>query len=285
MVFEWDIVPGKHEGMRGLTAVPAEPGGTAEVLLGTLEGQGYVMRIDPANNHAASVEFDYKGFFTNLWGSLGGAATLAAYNDMTSVVDPRDGKPLQLIGLWVNHPSNDVPPHNGSYYLIRHPDGRYEWARVFDHNNPVPSGDNLRATRCMAVSPFPEDGGRVVYFGGYDAGGAPMKHNTAWIYRGEMPAIELPATPCSDAVGIELLGSNIWLLTLGTTATNCYQLEECADPVQPEWEPVLHRITGTGWPYPTVWTNAPGRNLGVCALQQDGALIPAVWRLNPKKSS
>lgn len=142
--------------------------------------------------HAVTVEFDYKAFFTNLWGALGGAATLSAYNDMTPVVDPRSGRPMHLIGLWVNHPDRQKPPFNGAYYLVRHGDGRYEWARVFDYASPVPEGQQLRACRCIAESPFPEEKGRVFYFGGYDAGGAGPKHNTGWLYRGTVRGVELP---------------------------------------------------------------------------------------------
>lgn len=108
------------------------------------------------------------------------------------MVDPRDGKQLLLIGLWVNHPHDTTPPFNGSYYLVRHPDGRYEWARIFDYEHPLPEGDELKAARCIAPSPFSGEAGRVFYFGGYDAGGRLRKHNTAWIYRGEMPSIPLP---------------------------------------------------------------------------------------------
>lgn len=256
-VYEWPTVPGKGDGLRGLTAVPAAPGSTNQVLLGGLEGPGHIIRIDPDDDHSVSVEFDYKSFFTNLWGSLGGAATLSAYNDMTAVADPRDGKPLHLIGLWVNHPADTTPPHNGSYYLVRHPDARYEWGRLFDYSHPVPDGKELKGMRCIVASPFAEEQGRVFYFGGYDAGGAALKHNTAWIYRGELPAIELPL-PAGDAPPLDLarIGSNTWLLTIGTTSTNDYHLEESADLVT--WTNEAHRITGTGRPYPTVWISDPG---------------------------
>lgn len=191
-VCEWDTVRNKHTGLRGLTAVPASPGSSREVLIAGLEATGQILRIDPAAAHAVTVEFDYKAFFTNLWGGLGGAATLSAYNDMTPVVDPRSGRTLHLIGLWVNHPDRQKPPFNGAYYLVRHGDGRYEWARVFDYASPVPKGQQLKACRCIAESPFPEEKARVFYFGGYDAGGASSKHDTAWIYRGAIRGVELP---------------------------------------------------------------------------------------------
>ena len=68
-------------------------------------------------------------------------------------------------------------------YCIRHAEGAritYELAEITDPREP-----QLVATRTIAVSPFPEDQGRVLYFGGYDCNGVPS-HNTAWIYRGEL---------------------------------------------------------------------------------------------------
>jgi acetyl esterase/lipase len=252
-VYEWPVVAGKGEGLRGLTAVPAAPGSTDQVLIGGLEGPGQIIRIDPGHGHAVTVEFDYRSFFTNLWGALGGAATISAYNDMTPVTDSRDGKPLHLIGLWVNHPQDTTPPHNGSYYLVRHPDARYEWARVFDETQPVPAGNELKATRCIVGSPFPTEGGRVFYFCGYDAGGANTRHNTAWIYRAELPAIELmPLTGYRPEVQIEPIGESTWTVTLMTRATGFHQLEDSANLTQ--WVDHTSRITGTGWPYLTVWT-------------------------------
>ncbi len=52
---------------------------------------------------------------------------------------------------------------------------------------PIPPGSGLQGLRTIAPSPFPDEGGRVWYFGGKDAGGTqPRFHNTAWIYRGEL---------------------------------------------------------------------------------------------------
>jgi len=52
---------------------------------------------------------------------------------------------------------------------------------------------NLRSGRTVSVSPFPEERGRVVYFGGFDAAQGPHR-DTAWIYRGTLPdtAQEMP---------------------------------------------------------------------------------------------
>ena len=69
-------------------------------------------------------------------------------------------------------------------YCIRHAQGAditYEVAEITDPREP-----QLVSTRSIVVSPFPEDQGRVLYFAGYDCHGVPS-HNTAWIYRGELP--------------------------------------------------------------------------------------------------
>jgi hypothetical protein len=44
----------------------------------------------------------------------------------------------------------------------------------------------LVATRSIASSPFPNEGG-TLYFAGYDANKAPA-HNTAWIFRASLAA-------------------------------------------------------------------------------------------------
>ena len=44
------------------------------------------------------------------------------------------------------------------------------------------------AVREILVSPFPEDRGRVFFFGGHDANNVD-KHNTAWVYRGLLPGL------------------------------------------------------------------------------------------------
>lgn len=184
VVYEWPITNrNKGTGLRGLTSVPA-PTGDHDVLLAGFEQAGTMLSIDPTRNFEATVDFDFKASFTNLWGSLGGAATIAAYNDIPKVADPITGKPFWLIGLWVNHPDSTTPPNNGSYYLVRSDSRTYEIGNVYDPLMPVPAGDELKGNRAIVASPFPEDQGRVIFMGGYDAGGAQKRHNTAWVYRG-----------------------------------------------------------------------------------------------------
>jgi hypothetical protein len=186
LAYTWETQRTENNGMRGLTAVADPKGGDHEVILAAREEQGIIERIDPIDGYSAIVEFDIRAFYRKQWGGLGAETALAAYNDMAAAIDPRTGQRVHLIGLWVQHPQPTIPPNNGSNYLVRHLDGTYEAGVVNDPKNPVPTGQSLRGTRTITVSPFVEDQGRVVYFGGYDAAGTP-KLNTAWIYRGVAP--------------------------------------------------------------------------------------------------
>ena len=85
----------------------------------------------------------------------------------------------------MERPGSPNPPDNGSCYLIRHRDGRYDWGYIYDAAHPVPAGQKLTGCRDIEPSPFPGEQGRVFYFCGYDGGAGPG-HNTAWIYRGEL---------------------------------------------------------------------------------------------------
>ena len=58
--------------------------------------------------------------------------------------------------------------------------------QVYDNLNPVPAGKELKATRSIIESPFNGEQGTIYYFGGYDAGGRDINHNTAWIYKGAL---------------------------------------------------------------------------------------------------
>jgi hypothetical protein len=72
----------------------------------------------------------------------------------------------------------------GGWYLIRHPDGRYDLRQITA--SPI-AGQALVATRSIASSPFPNDGA-TVYVAGYDANKAPA-HNTGWIFRASTATI------------------------------------------------------------------------------------------------
>lgn len=180
LIYRWNLERARASGgMRGLTSIATDTG--REVLLGAREEPGVIEQIDP-DTGTATVEFDIVEAYTRAWGSLGGGATLAAYNDMPTAIDDATGEQVHLIGLWVNHPNRFEPPNNGSNYLVRRSDASYELAAVYPTPDTVPAGRELRATRTILHSPFPDDD--TLFFAGYDAGGAGTKENTAWIYRG-----------------------------------------------------------------------------------------------------
>jgi len=172
---EWSI-------MRGLVAVPDLADGH-QVILGTRAWPGVVERVDPKKGHKATVEVDIKTYFAAVFGipAYTGPA-LASYNWITPFTHPGTGETVYLIGLWVSHPDPPQPPSNGAFYLVRRADGAYEWGCIHDPAHPFPAGRRMRGARAICVSPFPEDQGRVLYFGGFDAWAGPH-HNTAWIYK------------------------------------------------------------------------------------------------------
>jgi len=178
--------------MRGLTAVADPKGGAHQVLLGTCNYPGVVYRIDPARNLEITTELDIRAYFAKAFGvsALRGPC-LSAYNNFLAVTEPDTGENVHLLGVWINHPGGHATDLGGSaWYLIRHSDGSYGYGCVFDPNHPRPNPPRgLLATRTIEISPFPEDKGRTLYFGGYDCASI-ESHNTAWIYKGTMRPVE-----------------------------------------------------------------------------------------------
>jgi hypothetical protein len=168
--------------MRGLTAVPEPHGDGHEVLLGARAWPGVIERIDPATTNTVTVELDVRDFFARRWNDdrvRDDAATIG-YTGFTAATNPVTGERVHLVGVWIEHPDTNAPSFNGTHFLIRHLDATYEAADIV---NSV-AGTELRATRCIAVSPFAQDRGATLYFGGFDTG-TNESHNTAWIMRGD----------------------------------------------------------------------------------------------------
>lgn len=173
--------------IRGLTAVsdPDAPG--KQVLIGfRFFPEPIIERINPQQGHKATIELQLNDFFGKAF--FGGGRYVgtirAAYNPFTSFTAPRSSQPVHLVGVQIYHPGFPNAPFNGSHYLVRKPDGTYDWGMIFDPEHPVPTGASLDATREIAISPFATDEGRVLYFAGYD--GPFADNRSAWIYRGEM---------------------------------------------------------------------------------------------------
>jgi hypothetical protein len=177
--------------LRGLTAVPDPKGGKHQVLIANFEYPGTIARFDPAKGVVtAEQELDIKEFFNQAWNTTAHRrGAIAAYNRFLPVTDPKTGETVWLCGAWVERPGSPNPPNNGSCYLIRHRDGRYDWGYIYDAAHPVPAGAKLTGCRDIEPSPFPGEQGRVFYFCGYDGGAGPS-HNTAWIYRGTVSEIK-----------------------------------------------------------------------------------------------
>jgi len=192
LVYRWPVDTAilQSRFLRGLTAVPDPEGSGREVLLAAFEYPGTIARFTPTGDGASvtmTQELDIKEYFNEAWDTPGARrrGAIAAYNRFLHIVDPLSGEPLWLCGAWVERPASPHPPDNGSCYLIRHQDGRYDWGYINDPAHPVPAGQRLTGCRDIEPSPFPGEAGRVFYFCGYD-GGAGASHNTAWIYRGEL---------------------------------------------------------------------------------------------------
>ena len=200
-------------GIRGLTAVP-KPGGKGEELWFVAARK--VRRLDPATGFKETIELDMPEFLTEKLG-MKVTGALSAYNELMPYVVPGTGEALWLFGFECSHPAAVFNAHpnlkarrqmterpraggatgaatgggragNGRY-VIRHAKGAdltFELAEITDPREP-----QLVATRSIVVSPFPEDQGRVLYFAGYDCNSTPS-HNTAWVYRGELPRATQP---------------------------------------------------------------------------------------------
>jgi poly(A) polymerase len=186
--------PGYSEtGLRGLTAIP-NPQGAGQVLLVAVEGYaGRMLRIDPTSGEETA-ELDIQAFLDRIWGTKV-TYIIAAYNDMTPIVDPSGGTTV-LIGIEAFIPATAPVPEGhqrvegleaGAWYLVRRPDGRYNLKPIAKGQ---PTQAPLIATRAIAVSPFADDAG-TIYFAGYDANKLPA-HNTAWIMRAPMTTALAP---------------------------------------------------------------------------------------------
>ncbi|MFO1514621.1 MAG: sulfatase-like hydrolase/transferase [Verrucomicrobiota bacterium] len=180
--------------MSGLTAAPNPNGDDNEILLVARAWPGVIDRIEPGNSNAVVTELDVRDFYARLWNDdrVRGATVRIAYSGFTCVTNPLSGERVHLIGVWLEHPDVNAASHDGTHFLIRHRDGTYESADILNDGYSA----SLRATRCIAASPFATERDSF-YFGGYDAGNGTVA-DTAWIMRGdwtEWPALTITPTP------------------------------------------------------------------------------------------
>lgn len=178
-------------GIRGLTAVP-NPSGKGEVIL--FRSSNAVRHIDPADNYKETIALNLNSYFSDFL-KTPIPFVLGAYNDFLPYTVPGTGETVYLFGVFIKYSSYEVRNHPEwrvfrtpteiyaaeGRYLIRHTSEKsvsFEMAEVTDPALPI-----LASVRTIAVSPFPADNGRALYFGGFDCASQPS-HNTAWIYRG-----------------------------------------------------------------------------------------------------
>ncbi|MEM7678754.1 MAG: hypothetical protein AAF449_22460, partial [Myxococcota bacterium] len=182
--------------LRGLTAASSRSMPFTDLLLASTEADGLV-RIFSIFPSASERVIDVPSYLQSAITDrtvVGGRRN--AYDRFTVAYDPATGEQIHLISSGTAPGLGDdlsdaftAAPNNGAYFFILRESGALEHSYAYDYANPVENGRSLRAVRTIAVSPFPEDEGRVLYIGGYDAfdgSEAPerLKHNTAWIYRG-----------------------------------------------------------------------------------------------------
>jgi hypothetical protein len=182
-------------GIRGMTAI-ANPAGAGQSLLLVWapgkQSRSCVLRFDPSAS-GAYTRADEICLDTLVRQYLSGTPApyvLAGYNELLSVKDPVTNEIKNLIGMseWVSgnrvrttqSKTNNGGFYAGALYAVRDAAGRY---RMHEVNGPInASNPELVATRTYTASPFPQDDGRVVYFGGYDCNYMPAP-DTAWIFR------------------------------------------------------------------------------------------------------
>lgn len=188
LVYRWPYTPSKGPDesniFRGITCISDPLGSGNEVIIGTRSKGALVQIVEPFNNHQVRDELHITGYFGDaLFGGTWPFSdyALCAYNNF--LPDTVNGENVWWAGLGLIPKNSSNTSNNGAFFLLRDAGGDYRWGYINDPDHPIPLGKSLRATRTICKSPFPEDGGNVYYFGGYDCAND-TSDNTAWIYRG-----------------------------------------------------------------------------------------------------
>jgi hypothetical protein len=165
-----------NDGIRGMTTIP-NPQGTGDSIL--FAWMDCIYRLDPDGHggYTRNSEACLANSAESYEAYLGYTASIvwAALSDMLPVVDPGTSKTVYIIGLEAAGAA--PPPYPAALYAIRDAVGSYRVRQV----DPGSTMD-LRVPRTYALSPFPQDNGASIYFGGFDDGGFPA-HNTAWVFQ------------------------------------------------------------------------------------------------------
>ncbi|HEY3322636.1 MAG TPA: hypothetical protein VGP72_19430 [Planctomycetota bacterium] len=180
-------------GIRGLTAIPAPSGGGEAILFSHTDR---IIRLDPNDNNRATVELNMRALLAQNWKTPVPGAIIAAYNDMLPIQDPVAHQTVHIVGVegciqrGVKDGNCRPDSHGGWYaggsYLIRASDRSYRLKEV--NGRWGPGKPKLVAPRAYVVSPFVEDEGKWVYFGGFDCNFVPAL-DTAWIFRAPIDVV------------------------------------------------------------------------------------------------
>ncbi len=186
-------------GFRALTCIadPARP--DERSLLTAFEGRpGQIMRFDFHDGKAVT-ELVVQDFVRSVLGedwfydTRPGGDFITAYTDMP-LVQSSSGA-VRLLGLLAGR---RVASCKSVFFLSRAENESrpaYRLHEVASLPSPYQRSDSdLWSVRTIAVSPFPEDEGKVLYLGGYDGHFRP-DHNTAWMYRVGVDVALRPAKP------------------------------------------------------------------------------------------
>jgi hypothetical protein len=107
---------------------------------------------------------------------------LTAYNDMLPVIDPATNETVHIIGCesYIGQVYSSISGfYPGAMYAIRSSNGSY---RIKEVNGRWYFGKpSLLSTRAYTPSPFNEDNGNTIYFGGWDCNDR-IFDNSAWIF-------------------------------------------------------------------------------------------------------
>jgi hypothetical protein len=185
-------------GIRGLSAVPS-PNGSGESIL--FSHTDRIIRIDPNDGHKATVELKIRQLLEKSWRTTVRGSIIAAYSDMMPLKDPATGCTVHIVGVQGRiergernkeyRPDTFFGWYAGGSYLIRASDQSYRLKEV--NGRWAPGKPRLVAPRTFVISPFRDDAGGWVYFGGFDANYFPA-HDTAWIFRASIKTV-LRAAP------------------------------------------------------------------------------------------
>jgi hypothetical protein len=180
-------------GIRGLTTVPS-PDGRGESIL--FSHTDRVIRVDPLDGHKATVELEIRPPLRKSWGTDVPGSVIAAYSDMLPLKDPATGRTVHVMGVQgrIERGGRDKQYradtfygwYAGGSYLIRESHESYRLGEV--NGRWEPGKPKLVAPRAFVVSPFPEEAGRYVYCGGFDANFFPAL-DTAWIFRASLETL------------------------------------------------------------------------------------------------